>query len=83
MTCPACAVARVRTSCEYRSDCHGCTARSIARDPAAWNALHKNGNGQRAPLTEMVNRLLAGMDPKEARKLVLDWWRHDHPEGTA
>jgi len=31
----------------------------------------------------MVNRLLAGMDPKEARKLVLDWWRHDHPEGTA
>lgn len=83
MTCPSCAVARVRTSCEYRSDCMGCTARAIARSLTAWNALHKNGNGQRAPLTEMVNRLLAGMDPKEARKLVLDWWRHDHPEGTA
>lgn len=82
MTCQACTAARASTLGEYRNGCHGCTARSIARDPAAWNALHKDGNGDRKPLTEMVNILLADMDAKEARKLVLDWWRHDH-EGTA
>jgi transposase len=72
MTCTCCEQAKVRSCAMYRANCKGCTARSIARSFAAWNALHKNGNGNRKPLTEMVNSLLAEIDAKESRKLVLD-----------
>ena len=66
----------------YTANCDGCTARAIARSMTAWRALHPKGNGSRADLTEMVNMMLSHLDPKEARRMVLEWWRHDHPEGS-
>ena len=67
----------------YTANCDSCAARAIARSMTAWHALHPKGNGSRSALTEMVNQTLAKLDQKEARRMVLEWWRHDHPEGTA
>ena len=67
----------------YTANCDSCAARAIARSMTAWHALHPNGNGSRADLTEMVNMMLSHLDPKEARRMVLEWWRHDHQESQA
>lgn len=78
-TCQYCDQARS----VYAANCDGCSARHIARSMTAWNALHANGNGNRSDLTDMVNRMLARVEPKEARRMVLEWWRHDHQESRA
>lgn len=67
----------------YTANCDSCAARAIARSMTAWHALHPKGNGSRADLTEMVNMMLSHLDPKEARRMVLEWWRHDHQESRA
>lgn len=78
--CEDCSQARVRTWGIYRSKCSGCAARAIARSLVCWNALHPQGDGNRDALTEMVGRLLPNVAADEARRMVLSWWREDHPK---
>lgn len=78
--CDDCREARVRTWGVYRSACAWCKARAIARSLVCWNALHPDGSGNRSALTEMVERMLPNVAADEARRMVLSWWREDHPK---
>ena len=81
MTCADCDKARAAVAHGgYRSDCQGCTARAIARCLDAFNALHPRGSRQpddTTKLRELVARLMKQTEPKTARQMVMDWWRHD------
>lgn len=81
--CHDCQQARVKAWGAYRAQCNGCAARAIARSLTAWNALHPAGDGNRQALTEMVARLLPNVAADEARRMVLSWWREDHPKPKA
>ncbi len=80
-TCTDCATARLRTWGQYSiPSCNGCVARSIARSLVAFEAL-KHGATSEAlnRLREVVARRMPRVATDQARKLVGDWWRHDHP----
>ena len=87
MTCPDCTKALEHAAhCGYTTGCHGCTARAIARCLDAFNALH--ADGRRAPadrdkLRALVERLMKDVEPLEARKMVMEWWRRDRQRSTA
>lgn len=78
--CPDCTEAKARTWSLYRKGCHGChgcTARSIARSLTAFNALSAKGTGERKPLSDMVDKLMATVPRDDAVRMVRDWYRHD------
>ena len=78
--CTDCAEARLRTWCGYRIGCNGCSARAVARSLAAFNALDTMGDGDAEPLRALIVQLLPEMPYADARRLVWDWWRSDHPQ---
>lgn len=76
--CDYCAAARVRSCGMYRIGCHGCIARSIARSLAAFNSLDPKGTGDKEALRAAVARMLPSVPVKDARQMVMVWWREDH-----
>lgn len=73
--CPDCTKAKVRTWPMYRSNCHGCVARQIARSQEAWNAMHPAGTGEVGPLSALVDRLMADVPRDQAADMVREWVR--------
>lgn len=80
MTCPDCTQARAGMWHGYSYSCPNCCARAVARGLPAFNALHPQGTGERDQLRDTVRRAMPTTDPAEARRMVWEWWRHDHPE---
>lgn len=68
------------TSGIYDEACDGCVARSIARSLVMFEAIQHGRSGE---LRDAVARLLPKLEMHLARRMVWDWWRHDHPEDAA
>lgn len=60
----------------YDDACDGCVARSIARSLVMFKAVRHAEAGE---LRDAISRLLPKLDVHAARRIVWDWWRHDHP----
>jgi hypothetical protein len=75
--CPDCTKARAGVWPLYRSNCHGCVARQIARSQEAWNAMHPAGTLEVEPLSAMVDRMMADVPRDQAADMVREWVRHD------
>ncbi len=80
MSCDNCSRAKSGIWCGYSARCTGCTARALARSMPAFQALHPNGSGDRDDLRDAIQRAMPGTDYATARRMVWDWWLHDHPE---
>lgn len=61
----------------YRMQCVECTARALARSHLAHDAIRK---GQPLGLREAISRALPNVAYADARRMVMDWWRVDHPQ---
>lgn len=83
MTCEHCTRARAGIWCGYMANCSDCIARALARSLHAFNALHDRGTGDRDELRQAILRALPGIDYAAARRMVWQWWLHDHPDAKA
>ena len=83
MSCDHCDRARAGIWCGYASSCDECVGRALARSLHAFNALHPRGSRDREPLREAIQRALPGIDYATARRMVWQWWLHDHPDAKA
>lgn len=83
MTCDHCTRARSGIWGGYLSTCSECIARALARSLHAFNALHPRGSQEREPLREAIQRALPNIDYAAARRMVWQWWLHDHPDAKA
>lgn len=81
--CTDCTRSRAGLWCGYMPTCQECTARAIARSLPAFNAIHPRGTGERDPLRDLIRRAMPKTKAAEARRMVWDWWQHDHPKPEA
>lgn len=73
--CQDCTKARAGIWPLFRSNCHGCAARHVARSIEAWNAMHPAGTGEVEPLSRMVDTMLADIPREQAADMVREWVR--------
>lgn len=65
------------TSGAYDDGCDGCVARGLARSLAMFKAIRQSDAND---LQDALARLFPNLAYRDARKIVWDWFQHDHPE---